>query len=142
MTQNALDPQALNAMVATHWPDCRFVCESVDEQAVVAALQTSPADVRPGGYICGPTLFAAADAALWFLAAVAAGRPQPMALTSDLSIRYLRPAIGQRVFARARLDKHSRRNMVGSVSIWMDQDEHSPCAIAQGSYILPRTEAD
>ena len=47
--------------------------------------------LRPGGVLSGPTLFEAADLAMY---AVVLGHigPQLMAVTSDLSIRYLRKA--------------------------------------------------
>ena len=136
-----LSPQAINAMVAEHWPSCRFVCEDIGQNWALACVEANETDIRPGGYICGPTQFAAADAALWFLAAVASGKPQAMSLTSDLSMRFLSPAIGKRVYARAELNKASARSLVGSVSLWMDGAENEICAIAQGTYILPASEA-
>ena len=63
----------------------------------------------------------------------------PMALTSELSIRFLRPAQGERIWARARLNTATRRSVVGSVDIWMDDNEDRPTAVAQGTYVLPRT---
>ena len=133
----SLKPEHLNAMVRSEWPESQFVCEAVGEDSAIAYIDIREEVLRPGGYVSGPTLFAAADAALWFLAAVVAGEPVPMALTSDLSIRYLRPAIGGRVYAHATLDKGSRRTVIGSVSIWMDDQRKVPSAIAQGSYVLP-----
>lgn len=132
-----LNPDSINAMVAEHWPESDVICEQISASSALASIEVGKPDLRPGGYIGGPTLFAAADAALWFLAATVRGRPEPMALTSDLAIRYLAPAIGRRVFARASLNKGAGRSMVGTVSIWTDDNEDSPCATAQGAYILP-----
>ncbi|QFU01057.1 Thioesterase superfamily protein [Halomonas sp. THAF5a] len=127
----------INAMLAEHWPSCKVTCERLDESHAIATVEVRHDDVRPGGYVCGPALFAAADAALWFLASAGRDTPQPMALTSDLAIRYLTPAVGQRIRARADLNKGGGRTLIGSVSIWMDDNESAPCAIAQGAYILP-----
>ena len=101
----------------------------------------SDGEVRPGGFISGPTQFALADAALWYLAFVAIGRVEPMALTSELSIRFLRPAVGVELWARATLEGAGRRNVVGSVRIWVDEREDRATAVAQGTYALPTTTA-
>ena len=93
-------------------------------------------DIRPGGFIAGPTQFAVVDAALWFLVFGALGRIEPMALTSELSIRYLRPAIGPMLYARADLAAISRRSVVGTVTVWT-ADPDRPTAVAQGTYALP-----
>ena len=94
-------------------------------------------DLRPGGYVSGPTQFALADAALWYLVFGAIGRVEPMALTSELSIRFIRPAIGETLWARATLDVAGRRNVVGTVRIWVDEREDRATAVAQGTYALP-----
>ena len=62
-----------------------------------------------------------------------------MAITSELSIRFLRPAQGERIWARARIDTATRRSVVGSIQVWMDDAEQRPTAVAQGTYVLPRT---
>ena len=85
--------------------------------------------------------FALADAALWYLVFGAIGRVEPMALTSELSIRFIRPAIGETLWARATLDVAGRRNVVGTVRIWVDEREDRATAVAQGTYALPTTTA-
>ena len=60
-----------------------------------------------------------------------------MALTSELSIRFLRPCIGTTLWARATIDAAGRRNVVGTVRIWTDDNEAKPCATAQGTYVMP-----
>ena len=60
-----------------------------------------------------------------------------MALTSDLSIRFLRPAIGETVYARAVLNRANRRTVIGTVTVWTDDNEAEPCATGQGTYVLP-----
>ncbi len=126
----------INDMLAQHWPTAPCVCIEVSPKHAVASLTPATSDVRPGGYISGPTLFAAADAALWFLCFGASNRLEPLALTSDLAIRFLRPARGTTVFARADLNKAGRRSVIGTVTVWTD-DFDAPSATAQGAYILP-----
>jgi acyl-coenzyme A thioesterase PaaI-like protein len=60
-----------------------------------------------------------------------------MALTSELSIRFLRPAQGSILWARATLDVAGRRNVVGTVRVWCDERDDRPTATAQGTYVLP-----
>lgn len=133
-----ITPKRINDMVAVHWPASRCLCTDVGPAHAIASLTPCDADIRPGGYISGPTLFATADAALWFLCFGAVDRIEPLALTSDLTIRFLRPAQGKTVFARADLNKAGRRSVVGTVAVWTESED-ALCAVAQGTYILPAT---
>lgn len=135
-TTSPLDPETINRMVLEGFPGSRNRCVEVGADYAVATLSASDADLRPGGYISGPTQFSLADAVLWYLVFGAIGRMEPMALTSELSIRFLRPAIGTELWARATLDIAGRRNVVGSVAVWT-VDEAKPCSVAQGTYALP-----
>lgn len=126
----------INAMVIDAYPGSRTRCVELGPAHAVAVLPASPDDIRPGGFIAGPAQFAIADATLWYVTFVALGRIEPMALTSELSIRYLRPAIGDKLHARAELASISRRSVVGSVAVWTINAD-KPTAIAQGTYALP-----
>ena len=127
----------INTFVEGVWPDSRSRCVAVSANEAVAVLTTAREDLRPGGYISGPTQFAVADVALWFLVFGAIDRIEPMALTCELSLRFLRPAIGTKLFARARLDRAGRRTVVATMTIWTDNNEARPSATAQGTYMLP-----
>ena len=131
-----MTPKMINDMLDKNWPASKCVCMEVGSQHAIASLTPQASDLRPGGYISGPTLFATADAALWFLCFGASERLEPLALTSDLTIRFLHPAQGKTVFARADLNKVSRRSIVGTVNVWIDANDITS-AIAQGTYILP-----
>lgn len=133
-----ITPQAVNEMLAAEWPTATCRCIEIGPAHAIARLTPDPSDLRPGGIIAGPTLFSAADAALWFLAFGATGSIRPLALTSELSIRFVRPAKGDVVHARADLDRAGRRSVVGTVRVWTDENEDSPSAVAQGTYLLPR----
>jgi uncharacterized protein (TIGR00369 family) len=131
-----ITPDAVNELVATAFPGSRARCVELGSSHAVAEMVTDDRDIRPGGFVAGPTQFALADAALWYLAFGALGRIEPMALTSELSIRFLRPAIGASLHARADLAAISRRSVVGSVTLWTG-DASKPTAVAQGTYALP-----
>lgn len=132
-----LDIAEINAMIADQFPGTRNRCVELGTDYAVAAYDVTPADIRPGGYVSGPTQFAIADSALWFLAFVGLGRIEPMALTSELSIRFLRPAVGERIMCRAHLEAVSRRSVVGTAHVWVDGTPDKITAAAQGTYALP-----
>ena len=134
-----LTPAGVNAMLAQHFPGAGATCAELGADFAVASTTVAALSIRPGGYVSGPTQFALADAALWYATFVAIGRVEPMALTSELSIRFLRPAQGERIWARARIDTATRRSVVGSIQVWMDDAEQRLTAVAQGTYVLPRT---
>jgi uncharacterized protein (TIGR00369 family) len=130
-------PAEVNAMVREGFPSSVNLCTALGEGYAVASRAVDSTELRPGGLISGPTQFGLADAALWFLVFAVIERVEPMALTSELSIRYLRPAVGEVLWAKATLDSAGRRKIVGTVRIWVDDREHKPTAVAQGTYVLP-----
>lgn len=127
----------INEMVRTGFPGSSNVCAEVGDGYAVARRDVPASELRPGGFISGPTQFGLADAALWFLAFAVIEHIEPMALTSELSIRYVRPAVGETLWARATVEAASRRNVVGTVRVWVDDRSDKPTAVAQGTYTLP-----
>jgi uncharacterized protein (TIGR00369 family) len=128
---------AVNAMLRDQFPGSASRCIELGADFAVAEYEVEPGDIRPGGFVSGPTQFGLIDSALWFVTFVALDRIEPMALTSELSIRFLRPAQGERVRCRARLESVSRRSVVATAHVWCDDREHKPTATAQGTYALP-----
>lgn len=129
--------EAINAMVAASFPGSANRCVGLGADYAVAAYDVVEDNIRPGGFISGPAQFGLADAALWFVSFVALDRIEPMALTSELSIRFLRPAQGARLMCRAQLEARSRRSVVGTCHIWVDGDPDRITATAQGTYAVP-----
>jgi acyl-coenzyme A thioesterase PaaI-like protein len=132
-----LDIEAVNTMVAEQYPGTGNRCVELGTAHAVAAFDVTPTDIRPGGFVSGPAQFAIADCALWFLSFVGLGRIEPMALTSELSIRFLRPAVGERLLCRATLEAVSRRSVVGTAHVWVDGQPGKFTAAAQGTYAVP-----
>ncbi|MEM9938231.1 MAG: PaaI family thioesterase [Pseudomonadota bacterium] len=94
------------------------------------------ANLRPGGYINGPTQMAMADSAAYIAVFTRIGIA-PMALTSNLSINFMRPCIGEAVIAEAHLLKLGRTLAVISVDIRAEgSDKLSAHAVV--NYTLPR----
>ena len=121
-------------------------CSGIDVTAIsdrhALVQQTVPAaQLRPGGYISGPTQFALTDLAMWCATWGVLDRIEPMALTSELSIRYIRPAIGRVLHARVDVTAVGGRSVVSNTIVWTDEsDATRPCSVAQGTYVLPRTK--
>jgi uncharacterized protein (TIGR00369 family) len=132
----SVTPEDVNDLVAQAFPGSRNECIEVGPRHAIARLVVTPEAIRPGGFVSGPTQFGVADAALWYAVFGAVGL-EPMALTSELSMRFLRPAQGDVLHARADLHQIGRRNAVGSVELWMDDRQDRLVAVAQGTYVLP-----
>ncbi len=134
-----VNPETVNAFVLEQWPDrpTRSRCTEVSGRHALAVVDVHDIEIRPGGFISGPTQFAAADLALWYACFGAIGL-EAMALTSELSIRFVRPATGRVLQARADLNSVGSRTIVGSVHIWTENPDR-PTAIAQGTYVAPRS---
>jgi uncharacterized protein (TIGR00369 family) len=113
-------------------------CVELSPVHAVARIEITESELRPGGLISGPTQFRLADAVLWYMVFGAIDRIEPMAVTSELSIRFLRPAVGSVLVSRADLHAAGRRNIVGTVKTWVDDDPERIVSVAQGTYVRPR----
>jgi uncharacterized protein (TIGR00369 family) len=126
---------AVNEFLARDFPGTSNSCEAVGPGWAIARFDSTGVGLRPGGIISGPTVFGVCDGALYYACFTAIGI-EPMALTSELSIRFLRPAMGDAVRARAELQHVGRRSIIGTVVAWTDDIER-PVAVAQGTYVRP-----
>ena len=104
---------------------------------VLARMDVGERQLRPGGIISGPSVFSLCDAAL-FYACLSVYGLNMMMLTSDMQIRFLRPAKGSRLFARGRILNVGSKLITGQVVAFTD-DESKPVAVAQGSCVPPKT---
>jgi uncharacterized protein (TIGR00369 family) len=134
-----LTPEEVNAFVSVEYPSSYADGTRCIELGQGVALARWPFDettLRPGGYVSGPRMFGLADAALWYATFTVVGL-EPMAVTSEMSIRYLRPAQNGDLLARAVLNSVSTRRLVGTVELWIDGAPDRLVAVAQGSYARP-----
>ncbi|MCK6549986.1 PaaI family thioesterase [Myxococcota bacterium] len=128
---------AVNEFFAREFPSGHasgYRCVELGEGYAVARWTYDPTTLRPGGFISGPTQFALADLALWFLSFTVVG-VAPMAVTSELAIHYLRPAVGGDLIARAELLRAGKVNIKGAVRVWIDGAPERPVAFATGTYV-------
>lgn len=141
----ALTPQEINASVAEAFPSAAesgIVCIEVGDSTALARLDFDARGVRPGGIVPGPSVFALADAALWFVAFTKIGLA-PMAVTSDMTIHCLRPASGSVLLAHCSLTKLGRRLAHGEIRVWQaDRGSERLVTFASGTYALPKANSE
>jgi uncharacterized protein (TIGR00369 family) len=109
--------------------------DSVDGAIARIRLPFRASMLRPGNRVSGPTLFAAADTAMYACVMAHIG-PQVMAVTADMSLHFLRSARPGDVVAEARMVKLGRRLAVMEVQV-RSGDEAEPAVLATGTYALP-----
>jgi uncharacterized protein (TIGR00369 family) len=109
-------------------------CMETGPGFVVSRWTYDRTTLRPGGFISGPTQFALADTGLWFLSFTVLGLA-PMAVTSEINIAFLRPAVGGDLWARAEMLHAGKHKIVGTVRLWVDGAPDKPVSHAVGSYM-------
>jgi uncharacterized protein (TIGR00369 family) len=98
--------------------------------------------LRPGGTVSGPVLMGLADVAL-YAALLGAIGPVPLAVTSNLTINFLRKPGPGAIRAEARILRLGRRLAVGEVQLFSGEEPEmvahvvSSYAIPDGGYSAP-----
>ena len=116
-----------------------FLIESVDDGKGRARFVYDEKWTRPFGVINGGTLMALADVAT-YLALFGRLGIVPLAVTNELKMNFLRPAIGGDVIAAAELLKVGRRIAYAAVDVFMADDPGRLIAHATSSYVLPEED--
>lgn len=91
--------------------------------------------VRPGGTISGPTMMALADFAM-YVGLLASIGPVPLAVTTNLTINFLRKPEARDLIAECRYLKLGKRLAVGEVSIFSEGVD-DPVAHVTSTYSIP-----
>ncbi|MFO0628439.1 MAG: PaaI family thioesterase [Polyangiales bacterium] len=132
-----LDAATLDAFLRAAFPDLDVSAEVTGLTPGRLRLRQPIArdHLRPGETLSGPTLMTLADTAMYLLVLAHIGL-EPMAVTSHLSIDFLRRAQGTVALADATLLRLGRRNAVGQVLLYVEGDD-APVAAAQVTYALP-----
>ena len=137
-----VSPEQINTEIAAAFPHASSVeCIELGPTFALVRRSINQLEYRPGGFVSGPTQFALADSALWYLTFGVIDRIELMALTSDLDISFVRPATGETLWARAELLSAGSRKILGSVKLWCDDQTDRPCSVAKGTYVLPSGSA-
>ncbi len=112
--------------------------ESLDAGRVVMRMTCDDEVLRPGGTVSGPAMVALADVALYAVVLSLIG-PVELAVTTNLSINFLRRPPAGALFAEAEILKLGRRLAVGAVTLY-SEDAATPVAHVTGTYSIPPRE--
>jgi uncharacterized protein (TIGR00369 family) len=94
--------------------------------------------IRPGGTISGPTMMALADFAMYLAVLASIGRV-PLAVTTNLTINFLRRPEPADLIAEAKLMKLGRRLAVGDIAI-RSMGQPGLVAHATATYSIPHQQ--
>jgi uncharacterized protein (TIGR00369 family) len=120
------------------YPGCGLTIERVDYARSRVRRHFQEDYIRPGGTISGPTMMELADFAMYVAVFSVAG-PQPLAVTTNLNINFLRKPGKGDLIAEARLMKVGKRLVVGEVAIYSD-GENEPVAHVTSTYSIPQNQ--
>ncbi len=140
----ALDRAEMEAFLDEVFPEIHHggrsvVIEAVDHGACRLRLIYHPRHVRPGGTLSGPAMMMLSDLALYVAVLSVAGRVA-LAVTTNLSINFLRKPDKADLIAECRLLKAGKRLCMGEVTLFSEaQDE--PVAHVTGTYSIPPAAA-
>jgi len=115
--------------------DSGLVIETVRHGGCRVRQLYRPQFVRPGGTISGPTMMALADFAM-YVGVLASIGPVPLAVTTNLTINFLRKPETRDLIADCRLLKLGKRLAVGEVSLYSEGVEE-PVAHVTSTYSIP-----
>jgi uncharacterized protein (TIGR00369 family) len=141
MPTPVLDAAGVNALLQKAFPGAPpaafpTVTEVSPGRVSVMALYREGL-LRPGGVISGPTLMSLCDTAAYALVLAHIG-DQLMAVTSSLTINFLRGAVPGDLYAQAELLRLGRRSAVCDVRLWTESRDRL-AAQAVVTYALPQS---
>lgn len=111
--------------------------QEIGPGSATISMQTGPRDIRPGGTVSGPTMFALADIAAYIITLAHVGR-QALAVTTNLSINFVNKPDPGYLVARAELIKLGKRLCVCEVRIFsMHDGKERLAAHAVATYSVP-----
>jgi len=140
MREAAMTAEAIEDLLRREFPQafydgCGLSLERVHYAEVRVRRAYHEDHLRPGGTISGPTMMELADFAM-YVAVFSAIGPQPLAVTTNLSINFLRKPAAADLLADAKLLKVGKRLVVGEVALYSDgMDE--PVAHVTSTYSVP-----
>ncbi len=140
MKKPVLTASEIEALLAREFPqafhpDSGLSVEHVEWGACRVRQAYHARQTRPGGTISGPTMMALADFAMYVAVFSAAGAV-PLAVTTSLTINFLRRPAQAGLVAEARLLKSGKRLAVGEVTI-RSEGEDAPVAHVTATYSIP-----
>jgi len=117
------------------WKRGDFRIEDLAPMAATLRLVHHPRHLRYGGTIAGPAMFALCDVALYVAILGELGRVAH-AVTTNVSINFLRKPAPADLIGKAKLIKLGKRLAVGEVALY-SEGESDMVAHATGTYSIP-----
>jgi uncharacterized protein (TIGR00369 family) len=129
----------IERFVESQFPQARGfgVIRAIRDDELDLELPYSDDYLRPGGTLSGPTLMTLADTAMYFLVLAHVG-PVALAVTTSLSINFLRKPPPAALRATARMLKLGSRLAVGEVHIRSAADDALVAQVAVTYSVPPR----
>ena len=129
----------LDAFFDAEFPQMRqaggMTLVSVGAGSATMRLPYHPANLRPGGTISGPAMFALADVGLYAVILAHIG-PVGLAVTTNLNINFLNKPKPQALLAECTLLKLGKRLAIGDARVF-GEDDNILVAHATGTYSIP-----
>jgi uncharacterized protein (TIGR00369 family) len=122
------------------WDKTGIVIEEAAYRATKLRMRVGARAIRPVGTVSGPVQFLLADTALYVTIFATVG-PKALAVTTNMSINFLRKPPPADLRAECRLLKLGARLAVGEVTMFSDGVDE-PVSHATGTYALPAKPAD
>jgi uncharacterized protein (TIGR00369 family) len=135
MTADAIGTLLHEVFPQAFYPGCGLSIERVGYGDIRVRRRFEEDHLRPGGTVSGPTMMELADFAM-YVAVFSAVGPQPLAVTTNLNINFLRKPARADLIADARLMKVGKRLAVGEVTIF-SEGSSDPVAHVTSTYSIP-----
>jgi uncharacterized protein (TIGR00369 family) len=142
MAAPKLERQELTELLRAEFPEMfnaesGYAIEKVWHGGAVVRRHFEKSSLRPGGTLSGATMMALADFAM-YVAVLAAIGWVPLAVTTNLTINFLKKPAPRDLLAEVRLIKLGKRLAVGDVGIRSEGDEDLVAHVTTTYSIPPR----
>ena len=128
------------AFLVKEFPQTQCTVEAVGDMGATIRQPVGPNELRPGGTVSGPVLMAVADVAL-YIAILGEIGIVPLAVTTNLSINFLRKPAGDRaIIGVCKLMKVGKALAVGEVSLYSEGSDEVVAHVV-GTYSIPKDRA-
>jgi len=126
----------ISSFLKTEFPQNKTQVIEIGNRSAKVVREIGEEDLRPGGTVSGPVLFAVADAGV-YAALLGEIGIVPLAVTTNLSINFMRkPPSDRRIIGDCKLLKVGKSLAVGEVTLY-SEGMSEPVAHAVATYSIP-----
>ena len=119
--------------------DGLFEIEDISSMRARVRMKITDRELRPGGTVSGPSMFALADCAYYIVTIAMIGR-ESLTVTTNCNINFMRKPEPTDLIAEAHIMKLGRSLSVGEVTI-LSEGQDEPVAHATLTYSIPPARA-